>query len=141
LDFEDLVAPEVQEYSIAHLQLYRWWLRACGNSRDSLGQAQVQRMLERNGLVGDSTLFADRVSTQLWLSRAWRELAPGNYGLNLPQFVSLASRLGLMLEGGNTGNGGAASTSNGSDSEDSLPPRPNHLSGVLTFYRRGLATL
>mmetsp|Transcript_57260 Transcript_57260/g.145428 ORF Transcript_57260/g.145428 Transcript_57260/m.145428 type:complete len:991 (+) Transcript_57260:454-3426(+) len=138
LDFEDLAAPEVFEYSNAHLQLYRWFVRACGNSRDSLGQAQVQRLLERNGLVGDQSgaLFPDRVTAQLWLSRVWRELAPGNYGLNLPQLVTLAGRIGHMLED----SAGAADMASGSDTEEP-PPKPSHIMGVLAFFRRGLCNI
>jgi len=133
IDFEDLVAPEVWEYAQAHLSLYRWWVRSCGNGRDSLGQAQVQRLLEKSGLIGESggAVFPDRISCQLWLSRVWRELAPGAFGLNLPQFVLLCGRIGQMLEG--------TPKPDEDDDDDCAPSsRQSHLKGVLAFTRKGL---
>merc|ERR1712060_58101 len=94
-------APDVLEYAKIHLALYRSFVKGCGAGRDSLGQAQVLKMVEKAGLIGDSqALWQDRVSSQLWLSRVWRELAPGVFGLNLPQFVVLAGRIGRMLKHG-----------------------------------------
>eukprot|EP00930_Biecheleria_cincta_P007116 TRINITY_DN108263_c0_g1_i1.p1 TRINITY_DN108263_c0_g1~~TRINITY_DN108263_c0_g1_i1.p1 ORF type:complete len:1395 (+),score=287.84 TRINITY_DN108263_c0_g1_i1:116-4300(+) len=132
IDFEELAAPEVMEFARSHLQLYRWWQKSCGQGRDSLGQAQSLRMLEKCSLVGnvEGALFPDRVAAQLWLSKAWRDLASGNFGLNLPQFLQLASRLGVLLlaQGGDRAN----------DNEDE-PRRergPYDVNGILEFARR-----
>jgi len=97
LDFAKSAAPEVTEYAEAHLQLYRCWARSCGQEKESLGQLQLLKLVERGGLVGPGALFQDRVAAQLWVSRVWRDLAEGAYGLNLPKFVHLAGRIGRML--------------------------------------------
>lgn len=128
INFEALAAPEVLEYAKSHLLLYRLWTRGCGTGRDSLGQAQVMKMFEKGGLVGDgNSLWSDRVTAQLWLSRVWRELAPGVFGLTLPQFVTLAGRIGRMLQ-----SGGVAVD------QEPLPSKP-FIPGVLEFTRRGFA--
>eukprot|EP00747_Dinoflagellata_sp_TGD_P068004 gnl/TRDRNA2_/TRDRNA2_155526_c0_seq3.p1 gnl/TRDRNA2_/TRDRNA2_155526_c0~~gnl/TRDRNA2_/TRDRNA2_155526_c0_seq3.p1 ORF type:complete len:162 (+),score=29.67 gnl/TRDRNA2_/TRDRNA2_155526_c0_seq3:223-708(+) len=98
LDLAELAAAEVVEYAEAHLKLYRCWRRCCGPSQDTLGQVQALKLFERGGLIGST--FPDRVAAQLWISRVWRSAADGNFGLNLPQFVRFAGRLGRMLAGG-----------------------------------------
>eukprot|EP00927_Polykrikos_kofoidii_P030196 TRINITY_DN26020_c0_g1_i1.p1 TRINITY_DN26020_c0_g1~~TRINITY_DN26020_c0_g1_i1.p1 ORF type:complete len:1011 (+),score=158.42 TRINITY_DN26020_c0_g1_i1:300-3035(+) len=99
VDFASLAEPQVVRYARAHLALYRMWTRNCGQGRDSLGQPQMLRLMERLNLVGQGALFSDRIAAQLWLSRMWREVASGAYGLNLPQFVGLVGRLGRMILG------------------------------------------
>merc|ERR1719401_984224 len=101
LDFEELASPRVLEYAQAHLQLYRWWVKSCGQGKNSLGQEKVMRLLERKGYVGSSVrcLFPDRVTAQLWLSKLWREMTEGNFGLNVPQFIDFAGRLGCRMLG------------------------------------------
>lgn len=99
LDFEALAAPEVMEYAKAHLALYRCWVRSCGQGKGTLGQAQMLRLMERVSMVGHGCVFADRIGAQLWVSRMWRDIAPGSFGVNLPQFVTMASKLGRMLNG------------------------------------------
>jgi len=128
LDFEALAAPEVTEYAQAHLSLYRCWRRSCGGSQDTLGQAQMLKLLERGNLIGSGggTLWTDKVACQLWLSRIWRTAAEGAFGLNLPQFVTLVGRIGQMLIVGGT-------AADPEDAEDS-----SHIGGVLEFVRRGL---
>ncbi|CAE8612104.1 unnamed protein product [Polarella glacialis] len=122
IDFEALAAPEVSEFARAHLLLYRTWGKCCGQGRDSVGQAQILRLLEKCSMVGTGDgIFSDRVAAQLWVSRAWRDLANGNFGLNLPQFIALAGKLGLMVAGG------AAS--------DMEIARGHDVAGILTFIR------
>eukprot|EP00929_Paragymnodinium_shiwhaense_P028761 TRINITY_DN16604_c0_g1_i1.p1 TRINITY_DN16604_c0_g1~~TRINITY_DN16604_c0_g1_i1.p1 ORF type:complete len:1298 (-),score=348.24 TRINITY_DN16604_c0_g1_i1:93-3986(-) len=99
LDLEALAAEPVLEYAKAHLQTYRVWRRNCGTGRDTLGQAQMLRLMEKLDMVGPGSLFQDRIAAQLWLSRIWRDVAMGSYGLNLPQFVAMAGRLGRMING------------------------------------------
>eukprot|EP00931_Biecheleriopsis_adriatica_P102914 TRINITY_DN77817_c0_g1_i1.p1 TRINITY_DN77817_c0_g1~~TRINITY_DN77817_c0_g1_i1.p1 ORF type:complete len:1398 (-),score=286.85 TRINITY_DN77817_c0_g1_i1:2-4168(-) len=127
IDFDELAAPEVFEFAKVHLALYRWWAKSCSQGRDSIGQAQVLRMLEKCFLVGcDGALFPDRVSAQLWLSRIWRDLASGNFGLNLPQFIQLAGKLGVMLLG--------------DEAAQEEVSRPHHVPGILEFWRRSLSS-
>ena len=57
------------------------------------------KLLERRGFVGPEKLFSERISAQLWLTKVWRVAADGAFGLDLPQFVRLASHLGMMLDG------------------------------------------
>merc|ERR1712107_609937 len=105
VDFQAHTAPLVVEFAQAHLALYRCWLRTCGQSQDTLGQAQMLKLLERSGLAGAGCLFPDRVVAQLWLSKEMRVLTEGAFGLNLPQFVALASHIGLKLLGAATDDG------------------------------------
>jgi hypothetical protein len=126
LDLEELAAPQALQYAQAHLQLYRWWFRTCGQGKNTLGQEKVMRLLERKGFVGTSakSLFPDRVTAQLWLSRIWREMSDGNFGLNVPQFVDLAGRIGRMLSGFDA------------DDVDGF----SHVAGVLEYMAHGLCS-
>jgi len=127
LDFASLAAPKVLEYARAHLSLYRWWSKSCGQGKNTLGQEKLMRQLERRGCIGgkeEDSLFPDRVTAQLWLSKKWRDMTDGNYGLNLPQFVELAGKVGRMLEG--------------FDPED--VEAVSHFSGVLQYMGRGLCS-
>lgn len=126
LDFEELASPRVLEYAQAHLQLYRWWVKTCGQGKNSLGQEKVMRLLERKGFVGSAVkcLFPDRVTAQLWLSKLWREMTEGNFGLNVPQFIDFAGRVGRMLLGMD------------SDDSESL----SHISGILEYVAQGLCS-
>lgn len=126
IDFEESAAPRALEFSQAHLHLYRWWARSCGQGKNTLGQEKVLRQLERNGLVGSGAgqIFPDRVSAQLWLSKQWRDLADGAYGLNVPQFMELAGKIGRMLTGIDA------------DDVDGL----SHISGILEYMAHGLGT-
>lgn len=121
LEFHRLVAPRVWEYMEAHLALFRCWSKGCGQGREQLGQAQVLRLLERGGLVGAGCIFSDRVSAQLWLSRMWRDIAGGTFGLSLPQYVILVGKIGQMLAGD-------------TDGEGSVSP----IAGVLECVSRGV---
>mmetsp|Transcript_99926 Transcript_99926/g.164286 ORF Transcript_99926/g.164286 Transcript_99926/m.164286 type:complete len:229 (+) Transcript_99926:1-687(+) len=123
LDFDDLVIPDVTEYARAHYALYRIWVRSCGPGQSTLGQAQMQKLLERRGFVGSDLLFEDRLTAQLWLTKVWRVAAEGAFGLDLFQFVRLASRVGLMLRDGEA--------ADGADFENVA------VGGVLEFVRRG----
>lgn len=122
LDIEALVESELIEYVAAHLSLYRCWRRSCASSQGTLGQVQFVKLVERAGLVGTGAVFADRIAVQLWVQKAWREI-DGAYGVNLPQFVSVAGRLGKMLLG---------------DPIDEDGETASHIQGVLEFVRRGL---
>lgn len=124
LDFEELAAPEVIEYARAHLSLYRFWTRSCGPGKETLGQAQMVRLVERGGLVGSGGIFADKVTAQLWFARNWRDAAGGAFGLNLPQFVTLVGRLGAMMASGGAGE------------ED--PNRQKVIAGVMEFMSRNV---
>jgi len=125
LDFEDLVIPEVSEYARAHFDLYRIWLRSCGPGQSSVGQAQMLKLLERRGLVGAGQLFAERIEAQLWLTKVWRTAADGAFGLDLPQFVRIASWLGAMMRG----------------EEVEVQSERAPVSGLLEFVRSGGAAL
>lgn len=122
LDTEELVLPDVAEYAQAHLALYRIWLRGCGASQDSMGQAQLMKLLERRGFVGPGMLFSDRVAAQLWLSKTWRVAAEGAFGLDFVQFVCVCGRLGDLLAGDGAG-------------RDATATGPS-ISGLLEFMRR-----
>lgn len=122
VDFESFAAPRVAEYAQAHLALYRCWLRACGQSQETLGQVGMLKLLERGAMIGPGALFPDRVAAQLWMSREWRDVAEGAFGLNLPQFVVLAGKLGCRL----LGNQGAS----GADDEEA---GPSSVDGVIEF--------
>lgn len=122
LHFDELVAPDVLEYARAHLSIYRCWSRNCG-MQETLGQAQVLKLLERGGVVSD--VFQDKVSAQLWLTRIWRSAAVGAFGLSFPRFVCLASRIGKLLIAG-------------CDAPEDEEDAPSHIQGVLEFVRRGL---
>merc|ERR1719498_810672 len=100
LNLDELAAPRCVEYARAHLSLYRWWVRSCRQGKNTLGQEKVLRQLDRKGFVGSSegSLFHDRVSAQLWLSKMWRDMADG-FGLNIPQFIELAGKIGRMSLG------------------------------------------
>lgn len=127
IDFPTMAAAEVTEYAEAHLTLYRCWSRSCGQGKESLGQLQLLKLLERGGLVGPGALFADRVSAQLWVSRVWRDVAEGAYGLNLPKFVHLAGRIGNMLLEGMR-----------ADAEE--PTGARLRAGAVEFVSRGLCS-
>lgn len=131
LDFEDLVIPEISEYSRAHFALFRTWIRSCAG-QSSVGQAQMMKLLERRNFVGAGLLFAERVAAQLWLTKVWRAAADGAFGLDLPQFVRIASWLGTMLRT----KAGAEPPEGGPESEK-LPK----VGGVLEFVRSGGATI
>merc|ERR1712039_431219 len=126
LDFEALVAPEVSGYARAHLCLYRWWRRRCSQGQNTLGQAQMLKLMDRGGLLGAGALFQDRVSAELWLSRLWRDVTGGAFGLNLPQFVGVAGKLGQMLVG-DVGTGAVDATD---------VSGLGHIEGVLEFVNR-----
>lgn len=118
LDFDALAADQVSEYASAHLMLYRHWYRACGASQDTLGQAPALKILERAGLLGPNGSFPDRLAAQLWLSREWRGLTNGEFGLTFPQFIVFAGKIGcrrLGEDGGNEDDG------------------PSHVDGLLAF--------
>jgi len=119
VDCATMAAASVTEYAQAHLVLYRLWRQTCGR-QETLGPAPALKLLERMGLVQAGSLFQDRVTGQLWLSKAWREAAGAAFGLNLPQFVSMAGRLGKMML-----NGGAEVT----DDDEG----PSHVQGVMEF--------
>lgn len=126
LDFQELAASKVLDYSQAHLALFRWWAKSCGQGKHSLGQEKVLRLLERKGLVssGEGSLFHDRVNAQLWLSKMWRDMSDGTFGLNIPQFIELAGKIGRMLAG--------------FDADD--VEGFSHISGVLTYMAKGLCS-
>lgn len=126
LDFEELAAPRCWEYAQAHLLLYRWWVKACGQGKQSMGQEKIMRLFERKGLVGagEGTLFRDRVSAQLWLSKIFRDMSDGSFGLNIPQFIELAGKIGRMLLGFDA------------DDVDGI----SHISGVLAYMSHGLCS-
>jgi len=126
LEFEELGAPACLQYAQAHLTLYRWWVKSCGQGKHSLGQEKVLRLLERKGLVGTGAgeLFHDRVTAQLWLSKVWRDMSDGTFGLNIPQFIELAGKIGRMLSGFET------------DDVDGL----SHIGGVLAYMAHGLCS-
>lgn len=129
LDFGALTADPVMEYAKAHLALYRFWCKSCGQGKESLGQAQMMRLVERAGLVGTGKMWPDKVSANLWFSRFWREFTAGAYGLNLPQFVALIGRIGRMMCAG------IGPEAEGSEDAE----RVTHVAGVLEFVGRGLA--
>lgn len=126
LDFEELATPRCWEYAQAHLLLYRWWVKACGQGKQSMGQEKIMRLFERKGLVGagEGTLFRDRVSAQLWLSKIFRDMSDGSFGLNIPQFIELAGKIGRMLLGFDA------------DDVDGI----SHISGVLAYMSHGLCS-
>lgn len=126
LDFQEMAAPACLNYAQAHLSLYRWWVKSCGQGKHSLGQEKILRLLDHKGLVGngEGTLFHDRVNAQLWLSKMWRELADGAHGLNIPQFIELAGRIGRMLSG--------------FDADDA--EGMSHIGGVLAYIAHGLCS-
>lgn len=130
LDFDVLAASEVCEYAHSHLALWRCWRRNCGTSQDTLGQAQMLKILERSNLVGNAgdAVFPDKVAAQLWLLRVWRKASDGAFGLRLPQFVELIGKLGCMLL-----SGGLAA-----DEDLSEASEHGRIEGVLEFVRRGL---
>lgn len=123
LDFQELAAPKCWEYAQAHLLLYRWWAKSCGQGKQ-MGQEKIMRLFERKGLVGagEGTLFRDRVSAQLWLSKIFRDMSDGSFGLNIPQFIELAGKIGRMLSGFDA------------DDDDGI----SHISGVLAYMSNGL---
>jgi len=126
IDFHELVIPEVGEYARAHFALYRAWVRACGPQQSTVGQAQMLKLLERRGFVGQGQLFADRIAVQLWLTRVWKVAADNAFGLDLRQFVRLSSRLGVMLRG------------EGADGPEAAADLDKVIvGGVLEFVRRG----
>lgn len=127
LDFEELAAPRCWEYAQAHLLLYRWWAKSCGQGKQSMGQEKMMRLFERKGLVGAGGLpyiFHDRVSAQLWLSKMFRDMSDGSFGLNIPQFIELAGKIGRMLLGFDA------------DDVDGI----SHISGVLAYMSHGLCS-
>jgi len=126
LDFKELAAPRCLQYAQAHLALYRWWVKSCGQGKASLGQEKVLRLLEKKGLLGagESNLFPDRVAGQLWLSKMWRDMSDGTFGLNIPQFIELAGKIGRLLSG--------------FDAED--VEGCSHISGVLAYMAAGLCS-
>lgn len=127
LDFEGLVTPDVLEYSRSHLALYRAWFQGCGPAQSTLGQAQLVKLLERRGFVGPKLLFQERLAAQLWLTKIWRSVADGAFGLDFVQFVHVVGRIGdLLLAGDEAAEAGAAAESH------ALSVR-----GVLEFTRRG----
>jgi len=128
LDFEALVAPDVTQYARAHLTLYRCWCRNCGQNQDTLGQAQMLRLIERGGLTAPGSLWPDKVAAQLWLTRVWRGLSEGAFGLNLTQFVVMAGWIGQMLAGEIAPHATELELENG----------PSRISGVLEFVSHGL---
>eukprot|EP00933_Yihiella_yeosuensis_P042643 TRINITY_DN3728_c0_g1_i11.p1 TRINITY_DN3728_c0_g1~~TRINITY_DN3728_c0_g1_i11.p1 ORF type:complete len:741 (-),score=134.00 TRINITY_DN3728_c0_g1_i11:254-2476(-) len=99
VEFDDAADPEVVEFAKYHLLLYRCWLKHCGSGHQTLSQAQILRLFEKGLLIGEGagSLFPDRITGQLWISRTWRVLAEGNFGLNFAQFTDLAGRVGDML--------------------------------------------
>eukprot|EP00931_Biecheleriopsis_adriatica_P096163 TRINITY_DN6980_c0_g1_i1.p1 TRINITY_DN6980_c0_g1~~TRINITY_DN6980_c0_g1_i1.p1 ORF type:complete len:792 (-),score=155.59 TRINITY_DN6980_c0_g1_i1:199-2574(-) len=121
LDFADLSADTAAEYVKAHLELCRCWSKACGSNQDTVSQASVLKLLQNAGMFGQTSLFSNRVSCQLWLTRVWREASEGGFGLTLPEFVAVAGRLGGMLLAGCT------------DSELDEADRPSHFQGVQEF--------
>lgn len=123
LDFEALVIPDVREYARAHFDLYRSWVKSCGPGQSTLGQAQMLKLLERRGFVGPGLLFGERLAAQLWLTKVWRVAAESAFGLDLGQFVRLASRLGLLLRG--------------EDEKDGADIDKVAVGGVLEFVRAG----
>eukprot|EP00933_Yihiella_yeosuensis_P056049 TRINITY_DN55025_c0_g1_i1.p1 TRINITY_DN55025_c0_g1~~TRINITY_DN55025_c0_g1_i1.p1 ORF type:complete len:230 (-),score=46.12 TRINITY_DN55025_c0_g1_i1:29-718(-) len=137
LDFSELAAPMVLEYSHAHMAMYRCWRRSTALSQDTLGQAQFLKLLDRcGGIIGAGELFPDKVAAQLWLTRIWREAAEGNFGLSLPQFVDLASELGRLLLGGKPML--PASAASAALSQDEDDDNPSKMAGLLEIVSRGL---
>eukprot|EP00928_Gymnodinium_smaydae_P045553 TRINITY_DN30359_c0_g1_i1.p1 TRINITY_DN30359_c0_g1~~TRINITY_DN30359_c0_g1_i1.p1 ORF type:complete len:785 (+),score=170.24 TRINITY_DN30359_c0_g1_i1:301-2655(+) len=125
LDCEVLAAEGVNAYARSHLAAYRCWVRSCGQSQDTLGQVQMLKLLERGGMIGAGASFPDRVAAQLWLSREWRDVALGAFGVTFPQFVALLSRLGRRLVGS-----GEAKEEEGEE--------PSHIESIEAIMATGL---
>jgi len=126
---KDLVERLHQDLEHAVRNEQRWKQKAVKlKARAESVEAHAQHsVLVNGGHTGEhhSNYPPAPVTAQLWISRVWRDMTGGAFGLNLPQFVGFARRIGQLLLGS-------------ADTDDGEEDSPSHLECVLEFVSRGL---